>query len=63
MISKEIYKGHMIMSVDLIHGWECFIRYAPYQWIQSKIMFENSDYAIAYGKAQIDILVSKGLNL
>lgn len=63
MITREIYKGHMIMSIECFRGWECFIRYAPYNWVQSKSMFENSDYAIAYGKQQIDILLSKALNI
>ena len=63
MIHTETYKGHMIMVIDCFRAWECFIRYAPYQWVQSKIMFEDSDYAIAYGKQQIDILLSKSLNI
>ena len=63
MISKKIYKGHMIMSVEVFDGWECFVRYAPYLWVQSNAIFENENFAIAYGKEQIDILLSKALNL
>ncbi|AFY75248.1 hypothetical protein Syn7502_03396 [Synechococcus sp. PCC 7502] len=63
MIHTESYRGQMIMVIQTFRAWECFICYATYQWVQAKHMFEDSNYAIAYAKRQIDILLSKSLNI
>jgi hypothetical protein len=63
MIQTETYKNHMIMVIHTLRAWECFICYAPYQWVQARPMFQDSTFAIAYGKEQIDILLSKHLNI
>ncbi len=63
MMHTESYKGHTIMIIAGFTAWQCFICYGPYLWAESKSMFQDSDDAIAYGKQQIDILLSKSLNI
>jgi hypothetical protein len=63
MSGKLVYKNHSMFAIEFMGDWILYVEYAPTHWIESKEIFLNHDDAIAYGKEQIDILLSKALNL
>lgn len=58
MTVKVTHRTYQIMAIHSPVGWDCFIAWKPFCWLQSTCTFENSNYAIAYGKEQINKLLA-----
>lgn len=63
MIEKLVYKNHSMFAQEFMGDWILYVEFAPSHWVESNEIFINPDDAIAYGKHQIDILLSNSLNI
>lgn len=60
---SEFYKNHKLLACEEKIYWILFVQIAPYTSVRCGRYFSSPENAIAHGKAQIDILLSKSLNI